>query len=91
MKRQERRGAEGDGDPSDASGAEEKLPESAQEPVAQRQAGRPPTTTTKHDQLLLKYEILGNHGSHATGATQLRGHDGQVKQGEQEVLHAQTA
>jgi hypothetical protein len=26
--------------------------------------------------------------AHATGATHLRGHDGHVKQGEQEVFHA---
>ena len=32
--------------------------------------------------------MLRDHRSHATGATQRRGHDGQVKQGEQEVLHA---
>jgi hypothetical protein len=38
--------------------------------------------------LLLEQEILRDHRSHATGATQLRGHDGQVKQCEQEVLHA---
>ena len=31
--------------------------------------------------------MLRDHRSHATGATQPRGHDGQVKQGEQEVLH----
>jgi hypothetical protein len=34
------------------------------------------------------YEILRDHRSHATGATQLRGHDGQVKEGEQKVRHA---
>ena len=32
--------------------------------------------------------MLRDHRSHATGATQPRGHDGQMKQGEQEVLHA---
>ena len=31
--------------------------------------------------------MLRDHRSHATGATQPRGHDGQAKQGEQEVLH----
>ena len=40
------------------------------------------------DQLLLEQKILRDHRSHATGATQRRGHDGQVKQGEKEVLHA---
>ena len=44
--------------------------------------------TAQNDQLLLEQEILRDHRSHATGATQLRGHDGQVKQREQEVLHA---
>ena len=44
--------------------------------------------TAQDDQLLLEQEILRDHRSHATGATQLRGHDGQVQQGEQEVLHA---
>ena len=91
MKRQERRGAEGDGDLSDASGAEEERPESAEQPVAQRQVRRPPATTTKDDELLLEQEILRDHRSHATGATQLRGHDGQVQQGEQEILHARVS
>ena len=39
------------------------------------------------DQRLLEQKMLRDHRSHATGATQPRGHDGQVKQGEQEVLH----
>jgi hypothetical protein len=39
-------------------------------------------STPNVSELLLEYEILHDHGSHATGATQLRGHDGQVKQGE---------
>ena len=42
----------------------------------------------KHDELLLEHEILGDHRSHATGATQLRHRDGEVEQREQEVLHA---
>ena len=91
MKRQERRGAEGDGDLSDSSWTEEERPESAQQPVAQRQVRRPLATTTKNDQLLLEHEILRDHRSHATGATQLRGHDGEVQQGEQEVLHARVS
>ena len=91
MKRQECRGAYSDGELSDASGTEEERPESAEQPVAQRQAGRPPATTTKHDQLLLEHEILCDHRSHATGATQLRGQDGEVQQGEQEVLHARVS
>jgi hypothetical protein len=39
-------------------------------------------STAQDDQLLLEQEILRDHRSHATGATQLRGHDGQVKQDE---------
>src|SRR5712692_4155247 len=88
MKRQERRGAYGDGDLSDASWTEEERPESAEQPVTQRQVRRPLSSTAQDDQLLLEQEILRDHRSQATGATQLCGHDGQVKQGEQEVLHA---
>ena len=91
VKCQERRGPEGDGDLSDASWTEEERPESAEEPVGQRQAGCPPTTTTKHDELLLEQEILRDHRSHATATTQLRGHDGEVEQDEQEVLHARVS
>ena len=39
------------------------------------------------EQLLLEQKMLRDHRAHATGATQPRGHDGQVKQGEQEGLH----
>ena len=52
------------------------------------QAWRPPARTAHDDQLLLEQKILRDHRSHATGATQCRGHDGPVKQGEQEGLHA---
>jgi hypothetical protein len=69
-------------------GLEEERPESAEQPVAQRQVRRPLASTAQDDQLLLEQEILRDHRSQATGATQLRGHDGQAKQGEQEVLHA---
>ena len=54
----------------------------------------PPPRATHHrvrvhdDQRLLEQKMLRDHRSHATGATQPRGHDGQMKQGEQEVLHA---
>ena len=88
MKRQQRRRANGDGDLSEASGTKEERPDSAEQPVAQRQIGCPLPSTAQDDQLLLEYEILRDHRSHATSATQLRGHDGQVKQGEQDVLHA---
>ena len=91
MKRQERRGAEADGDLSDSSWTEEERPESAKQPVAPRQVRRPLASPAQDDQLLLEQEILRDHRSHATGATQLRGHDGQVQQGEQEVLHARVS
>ena len=68
MKRQERRGAEGDGDLSDASWTEEERPESAEQPVAQRQVRRSMAGTAKDDQLLLEQEILRDHRSHATGS-----------------------
>jgi hypothetical protein len=35
--------------------------------------------------LLLEQEVLRHHRSYSTGATQLRGPDGEVKQGEPEV------
>jgi hypothetical protein len=44
--------------------------------------------TAKDDQLLLEQEIFRDDRSHATETTQLCGQDSQVKQGEQEVLHA---
>ena len=47
--------------------------------------------TAQDDQLLLEQEILRHHRSHTTGATELRGHDGQVKQGEQEVPHVRVS
>jgi hypothetical protein len=79
MKRQERRGAYADGELSDSSWTEEERRESAEQPVAQRQVGRPLASTAQDDQLLLEQEILRDHRSHATRATQLRGHNGQVK------------
>ena len=44
-------------------------------------------TTAQDDQLLLEQKIFRDHRAHATAATQRRGHDGQVKQSEQEILH----
>jgi hypothetical protein len=76
MKRQERRRAYGDGDLSDGAWTEEKGPESAEQPVAQRQVRCPLARSAKDDQLLLEHEILGDHGSHATGPTQLRSNNG---------------
>src|SRR5713226_7930107 len=88
MKRQERRGTYADGDLPDSSWTEEERPQCADQPVAQGQVRRPLASTAQDDQLLLEQEILRDHRSHATGATQLRGHDSYVKQGEQEILHA---
>ena len=52
-------------------------PESADEPFAQPQAGRPPATATKHDELLLEQEILRDHprtppGPHSFAITNTR-------------------
>ena len=55
---EECRGAEGDGSLSDTSEAEEERTESAEQPVAQRQARRPRATATKHDELLFEQQIL---------------------------------
>jgi hypothetical protein len=67
MQRQERRGAQADGDLPDSPWTEDERRQSTNQPVAQREVRRPLATTTKHDQLLLEHEILGDHGSHATG------------------------
>jgi hypothetical protein len=40
---------------------------------------------------LLEQEVLRYHRSYATGATELHSHDGEVKQGEQEVPHCGSA
>ena len=69
MKRQERRGAYADGDLSDSSSAEEKCPESEQQPVTRCQAWRSLARTAQDDQLLLEQKILRDHRAHATGAT----------------------
>jgi len=55
--------------------------------VHQSQAGCSLTPATKHDELLLEHEILGDHRSHAARTTKLRRRIGEVKQGEQDVLH----
>ena len=91
MKRQERRRTDRDGNLSDASWTEEERRQSANQPVAQREVRRPLATTTKNDQLLLEHEILGDHCSHATGATQLRSHNGEVQQGDQEFFMRESA
>ena len=71
--------------------AEEERAESTEQPGAQRQVRRPLASTAQDDQLLLEQEILRHHRSHTTGATELRGHDGQVQQGEQEVPHVRVS
>jgi hypothetical protein len=91
MKRQERRGAPADGDLPDSSGTEEKRRQSANQPVAQRRVRRPLATTTKHDQLLLEHGILGDHASHATGAPQLRSHNGEVQQSDRRFFTRESA
>ena len=41
--------------------------------------------------MLLEQEVLRHHRSHATGATELRGHDGEVKQSKQDVPHVRVS
>jgi hypothetical protein len=55
------------------------------EPVARRQVRRPLASTAQDGQLLPEQEILRHHRSHTTGATELRGHDGQVRRGKQKA------
>ena len=64
--KKERRGADGDGELSNASWIEEERSESAEQPVAQRQVGRAPAGAPQDDQLLFEHEILCDHRSHAT-------------------------
>ena len=87
MKCEERRGPQDDGDLLNASGVEEERPESEEESVAQRQAGRPMATAMKHEQLVFEQEVFGDHRSYAAGTTQLRGRDGKVNQGEHKGRH----
>jgi hypothetical protein len=75
-------------DLSDSSWTEEERPECTDQPVAQREVRRPLARAAQDEQLLLEQEVFRDHRSHATGATQPRGHDGEVKQSEQEFLHA---
>jgi hypothetical protein len=77
-----------DGDLPNSSRTEEERRQSAHQPVAQRDVRRRLASTPQGEQLLLEQEILRDHRAHAAGAAQLRSHDGQVKQGEQELLHA---
>jgi hypothetical protein len=54
-------------------------PQESERPLAvsvrQRQVGRPPASAAQDNHLLLEQEILRDHPSHASGTTQLRGHD----------------
>ena len=45
----------------------------------------------QNDQLVFKQEILCDHRPHATGATQPRGHYGQVQQCEQKIPHVRVS
>ena len=88
MDGQQRGRAPSDGDLANPSRTQKKRPESAEEPIAHSEVRRTLARTAQHDQLLLEQEILSDDGSHAAGSAELRGCDGQVKQGEQEILHA---
>ena len=88
MEGQHRGRAQSDGDLANPSRTQKKRPESAEEPIAHSEVRRTLARTAQHDQLLLEQEILSDDGSHAAGSAELRGCDGQVKQGEQEILHA---
>jgi hypothetical protein len=87
LKRQERRRAYADGDLSDSSWTEEERPESTEQSVPQGQVRRLLASPAQDDQFALEQQILcgsplPRHQGHTT-----RGHDGQVKQGDQEVLY----
>ena len=84
MKCQERRGAYANGELANSSWTDEERPESAEQPVAQRQVWRSLVSTAQDDQLLLEQEILHDHRSHAPGTTPLRGRHSLVQQREQE-------
>ncbi len=86
MERQQRRRAHPDGHLPDPPGTQKQRPESAQEPVAHRQVRSTPASAAQHDQLLLEQESLNDDGSHAAGSTPLRGRDGQVEQGVQDIF-----
>jgi hypothetical protein len=58
MKREKRRGTDADGDLPDSPWTEEERPQSANQPVAQREVRRPLVTTTKNDFVIRKGETL---------------------------------
>jgi hypothetical protein len=81
MKCEERRGPKGDRGLLEASGTEEERSHCADQPIAQREVWRSLATTPKDDQLLLEDQILGDHPSDTTTATQPRPDDNEVEQG----------
>jgi hypothetical protein len=91
MNRQQRRGAQGDGELSNAAWIEKERLESAEPPVAPRHVGRPTTSAPQDDQLMLEQEMLRDHRAYTTGATAPRGPDGQVQPREQESPHVRVS
>ncbi len=88
MDGQHRGRAQADGDLANPSWTQKKRPDSAEEPIAHSEVRRTLARTAQHDQRRLEQEMLSDDGSHAAGSAELRGGDGQVKPGEQEILHA---
>ena len=76
---------------SNAASIEKERLESAEQPVAPRQVGRPTTRAPQDDQLLGEQEILRDHRAYTPGATEPRGHDGQMHQREQEIPHVRVS
>ena len=69
MKRQNRRGAERDGERSNSAWTQEQRPDSEEQPIAARQIRRPAARAAQNDELLLEEEILRDHRPHAAGTT----------------------
>ena len=65
--REERRGADPDGDLAESSGTEEERLDPAQQPVLQRQVRRALARPTQGDQLLFEQKVLRDHRAHAPG------------------------
>jgi hypothetical protein len=87
MKSQERRGLKRDGSLSKPARTVEDRPESA-EPVAGRGPHLTLASAAEDEQLVFEQEVLCQHPPD-TGAAELRGRDGDVKQGEQHIPHSQ--
>ena len=73
MKREHGRWPNADGDLTNTARAEKQRRQPAEDPVSAGQVRRPLPWPPQDDQLLLEQKILGDDGSHATGATQSRG------------------